>query len=373
MNPLVLTVAFEDGPPRQIRAEPTAGDSLLDLLRENGVPMDARCGGRGLCERCRVTLVSGSLESEAGPVAAGEEISSCLCRVKAGEALSLQVPRRSLVHEKTEVVADFRLPGGRNLPVLAEGATASQTTALAIDIGTTTVAALLLDTSTGAVLSRASALNAQVAFGEDVLTRIQFGGASPENLAKIQGAIARETLVPVLERALEGFHGAPPRELVIAGNTTMLHLLCGVDPTPLGFSPFTPRFLDQRVETAGALGLELPGIPAATPCRLLAGFSAYVGADITAGVIASGLEDDPGPSLLVDAGTNGEIVFKRGDRYLATATAAGPAFEGRGLCSGMRAARGAIDAVRFQAGGGAFRFSVVGGDALEPAGLCGSA
>jgi uncharacterized 2Fe-2S/4Fe-4S cluster protein (DUF4445 family) len=374
MKPLVIQVSFEDGPPRVIQAQAQAGDSLLELLRENGVPMDARCGGRGLCERCRVTLVSGSLESDAGSVVIGQEIASCLCRVRAPqEPFGLKVPKRSLVHEKTEVVADFRLPGGKNLPLLSEGAQRPKSTALAIDIGTTTVAALLLDTESGAVLSRASALNAQVAYGEDVLTRIQFGGSSAENLSKIQHAITTETLVPVLRRALGDSQGPPPKEVVIAGNTTMLHLLCGVDPTPLGFSPFTPHFLDQRTESVASLGLGACGLPGETPCRLLPGFSTYVGADITAGVIASGLEGDDGPSLLVDAGTNGEIVFKHGDRYLACATAAGPAFEGRGLCSGMRAARGAIDAVRFHAHEPNFRYSVVGGDQVEPAGLCGSA
>jgi uncharacterized 2Fe-2S/4Fe-4S cluster protein (DUF4445 family) len=160
---------------------------------------------------------------------------------------------------------------------------------------------------------------------------------------------------------------------VVAGNTTMLHLLAGENPKSMGVHPFEAGFLGSRV-------LAVPGL-VKSPCRvhLLPGFSAYVGADLTAGMFATGMIYEEGPALLVDVGTNGEIVAKAGGRIVGCATAAGPAFEGAGLSCGMRAVRGAIERLKLrvdEAGVLALEFDVIGGSGgaeARPAGLCGSA
>ena len=270
----------------------------------------------------------------------------------------------------------------------------------AIDIGTTTVALLLIDLQTGDILAEAADFNRQMQFGDDVVTRIELCTTDATMVHRLQEAIVSATLSPLLEQALQkaGRSTNDLRCFTIAGNTTMLHLLAGVDPTPMGTAPFTPAFLDHRVIRSDTLALPPPPhapnadaspspnadrahTTAATPHRwtaqsspavhLLPSAAAYVGADICAGVLASGLDYDDGPSLLVDVGTNGEIVLKHKTRLLGCATAAGPAFEGCGLTSGTRATDGAISHLRFSPEPLTVRADVIGN--IPPAGICGSA
>jgi uncharacterized 2Fe-2S/4Fe-4S cluster protein (DUF4445 family) len=165
----------------------------------------------------------------------------------------------------------------------------------------------------------------------------------------------------------------------------MLHLAAGIDPSSMGIAPFTPVFLEHRTMRAQEMGLSLPAAASVVPGRsangapmavdpvvhLLPGASAYVGADLVAGILSSGLAYDPGPSLLVDVGTNGEIIFKHGDTLLGCATAAGPAFEGSRLTSGIRAGEGAISGIHFTARPFAVHTQIIGD--TKPIGLCGSA
>ena len=154
----------------------------------------------------------------------------------------------------------------------------------------------------------------------------------------------------------------------------MLHLLVGEDPTPLGVAPFTPRFLKGRQVLAGEIKLVGDGLRPETPLQLLPGIAAYIGADITGGVFASGMVFDPSPSLLVDMGTNGEIVLQTGGKLTACATAAGPAFEGCGLRCGTRAREGAISDLRLTLHPFQLQTETIGKVALARAnGLCGSA
>ncbi len=152
----------------------------------------------------------------------------------------------------------------------------------------------------------------------------------------------------------------------------MLHLLAGIDPSPMGAVPFRPVFLEHRMTPAESVRLALHGAGGAGPTlHLLPSASAYIGSDLTAGIFASGLVYDDGPSLLVDAGTNGEIILKHGDKLFGCATAAGPAFEGGGLANGIRAGDGAISHIGFDAEPLAVRAEVIGNAA--PIGICGSA
>ena len=162
--------------------------------------------------------------------------------------------------------------------------------------------------------------------------------------------MSEETITPLLREACgrAGVATGDVGVMVVAGNTTMLHLLAGVDPTPMGVYPFRPSFLGHRVYAPRDLRLEFGDGSARV--HLLPGPAAYVGADLAAGMVATGMIYDDGPVLLIDVGTNGEIIAKAGGRLVGCATAAGPAFEGAGLTSGMRAVRGAIERIRHYGG-----------------------
>jgi len=240
---------------------------------------------------------------------------------------------------------------------------------VAVDVGTTTVVAALVDLSSGEVLSTASALNAQTRLGDNVLTRIQHCRNDERLVGRLQQAITKRTLKPLLDQALRdaGLSADQIASLAVAGNTTMLHLLAGVNPGPMGTAPFPPVFLEHRVLRGSQLSL-LTLDPAV---HLLPGAAAYVGADIIAGVFSTGMAYQTETSLLVDMGTNGEIVLKHQDRLLGCATAAGPAFEGAGLACGVRAGGGAISHVRLDAGSQKPEIEVIGGG--KPIGVCGTA
>ena len=243
---------------------------------------------------------------------------------------------------------------------------------VAVDIGTTTVALLLVDLANGGILAHSADFNAQIHYGEDVVTRMNLCVSDPAMVTQLQDAIVQRTLLPLLTRALVTAKAAAAqvRCISIAGNTTMLHLLAGIDPSPMGMVPFRPIFLEHRMSPAASVRLALRD-GAGPTLHLLPSASAYIGADLTAGIFASGLVYDDGPSLLVDAGTNGEIILKHGDKLLGCATAAGPAFEGSGLANGIRAGDGAIGHVGFDAEPLAVRAEVIGNAA--PVGICGSA
>lgn len=263
----------------------------------------------------------------------------------------------------------------------------------AVDIGTTTVAATIVDLTNGNAVGNAVALNAQTALGDNVLTRINACMLKPHMTARMQHVVIRKTLTPLLAEAVRdaNIEAGQLVCMVVAGNTTMLHLLLGVDPSSMGKAPFTPTFLDHRVLPARQLGLpygrspqtDSSAVPESTtpqptalasgdcPVHLLPGAAAYVGADITAGILATGMAYREETSLLVDLGTNGEIVLRHGTHLLGCATAAGPAFEGAGLTYGVRAGRGAVGHIWLDDRNGLPRIDVIGGD--PPIGICGTA
>jgi uncharacterized 2Fe-2S/4Fe-4S cluster protein (DUF4445 family) len=300
----------------------------------------------------------------ADPVAGVKACQVRLC----GEDVELEVPAGSLLHHEPAVVSQFRL----NIPWARDPLAPGARYGAAVDVGTTTVALLLCDLADASVVGEASAFNAQIRFGEDVITRIQRCGAGGVALGEMQRAVSVETISPLLREAC-GQSGVSPKDvgvMAVAGNTTMLHLLAGVDPTAMGVHPFRPTFLDHRVYRTGDLCLEFGD--RASRVHLLPGAGAYVGADLAAGMVATGMVYDDGPVLLVDAGTNGEIIAKAGNRLIGCATAAGPAFEGAGLTSGTRAVRGAIERIRLKADPFSAELGLIG-PAERPLGICGSA
>lgn len=240
--------------------------------------------------------------------------------------------------------------------------------AIAIDIGTTTVSAVLTELETGALLARASAGNGQIRYGADVINRI-VEQAKPGGREKLQKAILDETLLPLI-RLLCKTAGARPEYVVqmcIASNTTMNHLLLGVDADPVRMEPYVPSFFcynDLR-----AADLALPVHPWAR-VWLAPNVGSYVGGDITAGAFASLIWNREEYSLFIDLGTNGEIVFGNRDFLMCCACSAGPAFEGGDISCGMRATDGAIEAVTIDRETMEPALTVIGNQ--RPVGLCGS-
>ncbi len=344
-----------------------AASNLADLLARRELPLNTRCGRRGLCRGCEVQLTAGTVLDAAGrPHTAPATLKACQHRVLAGEA-ALNVPARSLLRQEPVVVSEFQL----GVPWCLDPLTSARYGA-AVDVGTTTVALLLCDLHRGQVLAEASAFNAQVRFGEDVVTRIQLCASDSGAVSRLQRAIAAETIQPLLERAAREARVdlAEIGAMTIAGNTTMQHLLAGVDPTPMGTHPFRPVFLEHRTFAPGQLGLRFGGAEAAV--HLLPSPAAYVGADLAAGLVATGMVYDREPSVLIDVGTNGEILASAGGRLLGCATAAGPAFEGAGLSSGTRAVPGAIERVTLSSDPFSIRTQIIG-HASRATGICGSA
>ena len=237
--------------------------------------------------------------------------------------------------------------------------------AIAFDLGTTTVVATLLDVATGTPVAVASMLNRQQPFGGDVITRISATMMDPEALGRLQRAAAETLSTLAIQVCTEG--GVDPAyvyEVAVAGNATMTALVLGIDPEPLGVAPFIMSSPQPPDMLASELGLALhPGARA----TLFPALGAYVGGDIVAGMLASGMDRDKRTRLFIDVGTNCEIVLSDGDRILSTAAPAGPAFEGGAIRCGMRAADGAIEVVRLAED---VELGVIGD--VEPRGLCGS-
>ena len=356
---------------RTLRLERAPETNLAELLARQGLPLNTRCGQRGLCDGCVVELLAGRLTHLAEgrtvePSDPPAEVRACEHRVEAGPAVKLRIPARSLLAHKPQIVDQFRIdvPFG-HLP-LADGIGA------AVDIGTTTVALMLVDLADGQIVGRASAFNRQMHLGDNVLTRINMCCIDPDAVTTLQRAVVDETISPLLAQAAAEAQVAVADVtcLSVAGNTTMLHLLAGVNPASMGVVPFAPEFLDHRRITGGSIGLaDLDD----TPIHLLPGAAAYVGADLCAGIVSTGLLYDDGPSLLVDIGTNGEIILKYEDHLFGCATAAGPAFEGAGLACGVRAGEGAVEHVTISPDPFAIEADVIGDRRRKPIGLCGTA
>ncbi len=242
--------------------------------------------------------------------------------------------------------------------------------AIAFDLGTTTVVATLLDVGTGTPLAVASMLNRQQPFGGDVITRISATMMDPEALGRLQEA-AGATLADLAGQVCReaGVDLAHVYEVAVAGNATMTALVLGIDPEPLGVAPFVMSSAQPPSVLASDVGLALH--PRAR-AYFFPALGAYVGGDIVAGMLATGMDRDKRTRLFIDVGTNCEIVLSDGDTILSTAAPAGPAFEGGAIRCGMRAADGAIETVKLDAASSEAPVVLgVIGD-VEPRGLCGS-
>ena len=242
--------------------------------------------------------------------------------------------------------------------------------AAAVDIGTTTVSAVLMDLKTGRLLAKASSGNGQIRYGADVINRI-IEQSKPGGRQRLQKAIVDETLNPILKALCRsaGVHKSRILRLCIASNTTMNHLLLGVDANPVRMEPYIPSFFRWQGLKAADLRLNAHGD---ADVVLAPNIGSYVGGDITAGVLASLLWNKDEYTLFIDLGTNGELVFGNRDFMMSCACSAGPAFEGGDISCGMRATDGAVEAVTIDCSTMEPTLQVIGDAGQKPVGLCGS-
>jgi uncharacterized 2Fe-2S/4Fe-4S cluster protein (DUF4445 family) len=328
------------------------GTPLQEILFEHGVEFP--CGGHGRCKGCRVRILSGDAPwtPEEEQILSRAELADgwrLACRSRASGDVTLEIRQW-----EAAILADhssFRFKPGEGLGI-------------AVDLGTTTLAAQLLDLATGDVLAVRTGLNPQAAYGGDVMSRIQYA-LSPDGQPRLEKLIRGgiDGLMLGLLSAAGG--GREIRDVVIVGNTVMHHLFCGIDIAPLAHYPFEPKKDGLEIMDSGDLGWNIPGSP---PVRFLPCLGGFVGSDILAGIIASGMHESRELAALIDLGTNGEIVLGNRDRMLCASTAAGPAFEGARIRMGMQATTGAISAV--EVSDGTHHCRVLGGGPAR--GICGS-
>lgn len=325
--------------PEKITVIAEKNTTLYNALSLGGASFSADCGGNGKCQKCKVKLLKGRVEG----VLPNEKGMICSCKTILTEDIEIELPNSNI--EKINVVTLKNAENSFNLGAV-------------LDIGTTTLAAALVDLTSGEILKKAGCFNGQRVFGSDVLSRIN--AAKNGNLQKLQNVVLKQTN-QLLNALSEGLL-TKIQKLMVVGNTTMLHIFAGQDPTSIGAYPFTPVFLQTLNLNGNDLGVSVQDI------TLLPSASAYVGADITAGVVACDLFNAKKTELLVDVGTNGEMVLSVEGKLYATSTAAGPALEGASMECGLSGSEGAINRVFFR--GGKLGFTTV--DNKPATGICGS-
>jgi uncharacterized 2Fe-2S/4Fe-4S cluster protein (DUF4445 family) len=408
------------------------GTPIFDAASWNGVAIDSTCGGHGTCKKCKVRIDDGDVPvSSVDPRAfSPDELREgwrLACRAPARADLVVHVPPlqtrpkaalvgvgrhvilRPAVQKRHVVLDEPSLEDQRSdverllaalddleprvelgvvrtlgkvlraaqfdvtavvcddlLIAVEPGDTTVRRFAIAFDLGTTTVVATLLDLETGQPAAVRSMLNRQQPYGADVISRVSATMLDEAALGALE-ARAHETLAQ-LAREVCDEGGVDPEEvyeIVVCGNVTMTQLALGIDPEPLSMAPFIVAAHDLPPATAADFGV---AVHPRAPAVVFPSLGAYVGGDIVAGMLASGLTRDRRLRLFIDVGTNSEIALGSHERVLATAAPAGPAFEAAQIRCGMRAAEGAIEGVRITPD--AVELQVIGD--VEPAGLCGS-
>ncbi len=323
----------------EVRLTAAVGDNLYKALIGARVPIDGSCGGHEVCGKCRVEV----LEGEVPPPSDNE-------RKHITEAdLSHRIRLACMIEVQGDmVVVPIATKGAAQIMVggVQQGALPTDGEAgfaVGIDIGTTTVAAFLIDLPTGQTIGTKSALNAQRPYGGDVIARCGHALSGPEGKETLARLI-RDQIDELIDTLCTdaGADKAQIHRVTLAGNPTMMHLCAGLDVGGIAVAPYLPAYTEGFSMTAGALGITLG---ADTPVLFLPVISGYVGADTVAAVIASGMDQSDELSLLIDIGTNGEIVLGTKDKLLCCAAAAGPAFEGGKISCGIGGIVGAIDKI----------------------------
>lgn len=299
--------------------------------------IDAPCGGRGVCGKCGVEV---------------DGVKKLSCEVRVIKDIEVTLP-------ETEKASKITSTGFKKNFALDK----AQGLGIAVDIGTTTVVAVLVDLASGKELESYSCLNSQKICGQDVITRIHYSDENLDGLKYLQNLIL-DDLRNLINKLLENYDAQDVKAVTVAGNTTMIHLFAGVNPHSLSAAPYKPMF-DGALKLS-AKDLNLNNLNCEVYC--LPAVAAYVGGDITAGVLACGIDEMTGKILFIDIGTNGEMILADNGKLFACSCAAGPALEGMNITCGLRASDGAIDDVTIN--NNQIKFTTINN--ATPRGICGS-
>ncbi|HZJ57043.1 MAG TPA: ASKHA domain-containing protein [Clostridia bacterium] len=409
------------------------GSNLMGVFHRKNIHVEAPCGGKGICGKCKVMVLKGPV-SEIGhgesrflsnnERARGYRL-ACMTKVfgdidvvidnhldgaqimstgmeysvdispridkkfvqldlptvddqrddlkRLADSIGLRAPgiRIGLIRKLPDLLrdSDYKVTAAYDnnyLINVEKGDTTASMYGVSIDIGTTTVVCYLMDLKTGRLVDTISELNVQRIYGGDVISRIQHSMENEDGLARLRWGIV-DQITGLINELADRNHIIMDHiyNVVIAGNTIMGHLFMGIDPQHIASTPFTPALTQQAVYPAHELGLKL-GVSARI--FMLPHISGYVGADVTAGILASGIDKEDDLSLIIDIGTNGEIVLGSSKKMVCCSTAAGPAFEGANIRHGMGGIRGAINTIRLN--DGRLKYTTIGDEA--PVGICGS-
>lgn len=328
------------------------GVLLKDVLFEQGVEFP--CGGKGQCRGCKIKVLEGVLHPSAedrlrfshSELLAGWRL-ACRAKVETDLTIELAQWKASILSDDSEF--SFTPQDGFGI---------------AVDVGTTTLVAQLVDLHSGQIWAVQTALNPQARYGADIMSRIEYSlnGGGVSLTKAVQSAIA--VLIDNMLKEVD-LPKISLRRICLAGNTVMHHLFCGLDVEPLSRVPFESNHIGLQILRGADLGWNLSD---ATEIYFLPCLGSFVGSDILAGIVATGLHKGKRPSILVDLGTNGEIAVGCKNRIFCASTAAGPAFEGARIHMGMRAVTGAISEVH--AVNSHLHCHVLGN--TKPVGICGS-
>lgn len=357
MDSVNLQIKIPGGQVKKTRLDVSdPASTLATALEKGGVPLNMRCGGSGLCRGCRVEISSMGMTGM---------FQACQKRLHALPQVIdwIRIPENSWRDHSLHGVSVFEIHSKvavRPLHTCGYG--------IALDIGTTTIAAALWDFSNNHCLGHCSHPNPQARYGDNVVSRIHYGTENPNGRADLQRVLVKEGLVPMIRELCQSA-GIGQREIIRAtasGNPAMLHTLAGAPLDGLARYPFKPAFLEKKTISAKDAGFLFE-----FEIDLLPGLGPFVGSDIATGALAAGVLEQDGPILMIDFGTNGEILLKHETGYMATATAAGPAFEGGRLNCGAVARNGVISSI--QRTSDAWQWSLSGSMAQEPTGISGAA
>lgn len=353
------TVTFYPGR-RSIEVE--TGITIWEAANRLGMKITGPCGGQGKCGRCKV-ICSGLTGDEGREGLSKEEWGAGIrfaCRTRIWGDLDVIVP--FLDSSKMRVVSTHAPLNIVELEPLSSPIHKGEL-GLAIDIGTTTVALSVMDLKTGKEIATASDYNRQILLGEDVLSRIEYAeDEGPERLK----SLVLETINDLISYCSEEpFFEQNIKAVYVSGNTTMIHLFLGIDPSPIRYEPFEPVVREYSMLGRDS-GLK---VNSKAMVVVMPSISAYVGGDVTSDILHSGLDLNSGLSLLVDVGTNGEVALGNNDFLISASSSAGPSFEGGEIFCGMRASPGAIEGLSINETG-KYSARVIGGGVAK--GICGS-
>ncbi len=409
------------------------GSILMEVFHQNGIFIEAPCGGKGICGKCKVRILKGKVsdmtDSESRFLSQSEKQEgyrlACMTQIngdvevvvkdytegarimstameysvdispriakkfvqldvptvddqrddlrRLADALEIERPKVhvSLIRKLPQIIRDseFKVTAtydGDHILAVDSGDTSNSAYGVAVDIGTTTVVCYLVNLITGEQVDVLSALNVQRSYGGDVISRIQHAMESSHGLARLRQGIVQQISDMINKLANKNNISIDHiYNIAIAGNTIMGHLFMGITPEHIASAPFTPADTQSGVYPAHDIGLSLGS---AARVFMLPHISGYVGSDVVAGILATGMDKNKDLSLIIDIGTNGEIVLGNAEKMVCCSTAAGPAFEGANIRHGMGGVSGAINNVMLDGDG--LKYTTINDRA--PLGICGS-